>query len=223
MQIYNNLNIIHPNDMSEDDIATISAMDAHPPRTKFKPGDLAYLRSVPQRLAFLKGDRGIPQFWEIRFVVSLWAYELMLAVHSAPYLGFAGALERIHVPPNEYSRPMIYAHGFPHGMNPDSATWFNEPDLRRVKIRQDTQDWRTVLDCARAPFHGIDTDNLCAPFIWDIAPDCYNSGENIGSPFSYEEATMHTASLLGLESALVVPIRPWVHGIDRDHDVFGDE
>jgi len=213
------IQIIDPTCITDEDLELIAAMDAYVPRTKFKRGDLAVLRGIPDMLRIKHEKAGIPQFWQIRFAVSMWSYELMVVLQGTPGLGMDAAISRIQVPPSEYDRPMIYAHAFPHGENPDTAEWFTELELRRVNLRAPTEDWPVLLDYAKAPYAGPDTENLCFPGLFAIAPDYYAHGENIGKPFPCEEATYHTAALLGLESAMSVPIRPGL-ALDRDHDIF---
>lgn len=213
------IQIIDPTCITDEDLEIIAAMDAYKPRTKFKPGDLATLRGIPEMVLIKHGKTGIPQFWQVRFAVSLWTFELMLVLQGTPGLGMDAAISRIQVPPAEYDRAMIYAHAFPHGENPDTAEWFKEPELRRVKLRSSTEEWPVLLDYAKVKYAGPDTDNLCVPWLFDIAPDYYKHGDNIGQPFPCEEATYQTAALLGLESAMSVPLRPGI-ALDRDHDIF---
>jgi len=191
-----------------EDEEILNAMDAYQPKTRFKPGDLARLVDIPMYLQLKR--RPLPQYWQIRFIISTWMYEILGIMQSEYVTGLDHAMSLLErrrgLHPNQYTRPVIYAHGFPHGANPDSATWFSERSLKKVGIRSTTADWEVVLDEAKAPFMGYDTDHLQVPYTFDVAPDLYANGENIGNPFSFEEGAFHTASLLGLEPAMMTPI-----------------
>ncbi len=214
MSLENVLHIIDHRDLTESDLEVMAAMDLYKPRTKFKSGDIAVLRSVPDILRLR--HTYVPRFWQVRFVMSRWTYELILGMQSAAHP--QGIIDSVDIPPNEYCRPVIYAHGFPHGLNPDTATWFGEPDLRRVKLRDSTEGWDRILDAAAAPYLGHDTENLRSTVIPDLAPDQYSSGSNT-SLFPWEEATVHTAALLGLERPLLSRVHH-DYVIDQEHDIF---
>lgn len=197
--------------MEDEDL--IQALDAYPPKTRFKPGDIASIIDAPEYL--LARRRMLPRYWQIRFVVSAWAYELMRLRHNNQGitiygLDHAAALieERRGLLPQRYARPIIYAHGFPHGAYPDTACWFAERCLRKLPLRGPTENWELILDEAKAPFLGYNGELLAAPFTFDIAPDLYSSGENLGSPFIFEETAFHTASLLGMEQRMLSAVDP---------------
>jgi hypothetical protein len=222
------ITIVDPRSMTIADEEMVIAMQEHPPQSRFKAGDLAYLSEVP---AYLRNTRDLlPRVWQVRFVISTWAHEIMRLVHSEEYLmGIDHAhalLERQRLNPASYEKAVIYAHGFPHGMYPDSAAWFPERVLRKVVLRDTNQQWVQILDEAKAPFHGYDGANLLAPYTFDLAPDLYSKGENLGRPFSFEEATVHTAAELGLEEVLFRPVDPYYiqkKAIDPQHDIFKRE
>ncbi len=199
------IRILDPTSVRYQDEELLLAFDEYPPKTKFKPGDLAIIQDVPEYLALRCTD--IPNIWQIRFVISTWMFELMRLVHSDDPVGIDHAVclleERFGLTPERYFRPVIYAHGFPHGLNPDSATWFPERALRRIALRSSNEDWPVILDAARAPLLGYDESRMIAPYNFDVAPDLYANGESLGRPFHFEEAAVHSAALLGLEEALM--------------------
>lgn len=220
-------------DVTEAELGLISAMDEYPPRTKFSPGDLATLRRAPTHLrmrAIKNTDGLVPTFWKIRFVVSRWAYEL----HNLAYMNTMGyeravrvLLEESNLDEKSWRVPMIYAHGYPHGMYPDSAAWLPEYSLKRVSLAEANADWELILDEAKAPFLGYDSGGVGSQILLDYAPDLYSNGENLGAPFSHEEATFQTAAIIGLEEAMVVPQHYASIGdhhplLVPDHDIYDE-
>lgn len=229
------ITIVDPNSLTIADEEMLLAMVEHPPKTDFRPGDLGYLTEAPPYLRNTK--KLIPRMWQVRFIISAWQYELMTLVQSQPTVhGIDHAialLEQQGFAPSKYRRPVLYCHAFPHGLYPDSAAWMPEtvyrdgawrPLLRKVVFREHNQQWQSILDEAKAPFVGYDGSNLMVPYIYDVAPDLYSDGENLGRPFSFEEATVHTAALLGMEEVLFRPVDPYYinndHVVDPAHDIF---
>ena len=217
--------ILDPDSLTMADEEMLAAMAEYVPNTKFKPGDLAYLTEAPPYLRSMR--RLLPRVWQVRFIISKWAHELMQLSHAYSVRGVDHAialLDKQHFDPNKYDQPVLYVHGYPHGLYPDSAAWVPERILRRVTLREQNQAWNTILDEAKAPFVGYDCHHLAAPYIFDQAPDMYSNGENLGKPFSFEEATTHTAALLGMEEVLFKPVDPFQinskRAIDPEHDIF---
>lgn len=213
--------IFDPKAMTEEDEELIVAMDEYPPSTKFRAGDLGYLVRMPQ---YLK-HRTVARVWQVRFIISRWQYELMRLVNTLPVRGIDHAitlLDQQGFMDQEYRKPILYCHAFPHGMNPDSAAWMPETSLRRWSLREYNQEWETILAEAHAPYQGYDTKHLLTPYTYDLAPDLYGNGENLGRPFSFEEATVHTAALLGMEEVMFRP-KPEHYRIDPEHDIFEEE
>lgn len=220
------IQIIDPNSITLADEEMLVAMSEHPPASKFRPGDLGYLTEAPP---YLRNTRKLlPRIWQVRFVISQWQHELMTLVQSQPVVyGIDHAvtlLEQHGFPEAKYRKPMLYCHAFPHGMHPDSAAWMPERVLRKIMFREQNQTWPTILDEAKAPFVGYDPSGLLVPYIYDLAPDLYAEGENLGHPFSFEEATVHTAALLGMEEVLCRPVDPYYINnhvaVDPAHDIF---
>lgn len=215
--------------LSPTDEELIVALDQFSPSTRFKPGDLAALHEIPPFLR-LRYD-AFPRFWKVRFVLSTWAHEMFKFYLERPGLirGFDQAvaiMEANHhqVPISCYRTPMVYAHAYPHGQYPDSAAWLPERCLRKVQLREQNAEWPIILDEAKAPLVGYDLNVITTPFVFDLAPDNYKTGECLGRPFSHEEATFHTACLLGLEELMVRPAGVHEIGdprsIDPDHDIY---
>ncbi len=224
------ISIVDPKEITPEDEELLQAMAQHRPKTKFKPGDLAYLTEIPFQLRRSRG-LALPRIWKVRFAISAWAYELMcVAMEHGGYgtkLGMDRAialLERTHFDESKARNPMLYAHGYPHGIYPSTAAWLPARALRPLTFREPNVAWRTVIEEANAPYYGYDSDKLPIPFYFSVAPDDYSTGQNIGHPFLHEEAVTHAACTLGLEEHLFVPIiigaskkpRP----LDQDHDVF---
>jgi hypothetical protein len=214
------INIIDPRAMTEADANMIAAMAEHPPHTKFKAGDLCYItEATPYQR---HSSRLIPRMWQIRFIISAWQHELMRLVHSHNLGTIQGIdhavalLEQQGFYATKYTRPIMYCHAFPHGIYPDSAAWIHERNLKLIPFRELNQPWTNILDEARAPFMGYDSKGLVAPYTYDLAPDLYKNGENLDRPFSFEEATVHTAALLGLEEIMFRPVDPYYLGPNGD-------
>lgn len=227
--------IIDPGRFSERETELVDALCASAPDTELKRGDLAYLTNCPAhvRRHLEATGRLIPLIWKVRFVVSLWAYEAHNLVQRC---GEEIGLDRLvslldaHAPAalQAPDMPVVYAHGFPHGQWPDSAIWMPGDALRKIAIKDPNVRWPEILDEAGAPFHGYDPSQYRRGFVWQLAPDQYREGENIGKPMFSEEETVHTACLLGMEQlvlgALSEGADPYYVGdpkiIDPDDDIF---
>lgn len=195
--------LLDPAAVTEHDIEIIQALDQYPPQTEYQPGDLFYVRERPSYMNVKYRDPlEMPQMWKVRFVISKWAWYLMSIIETqgtdfvkgpdhAVALVDRAKLKNIH-----YYDPVIYAHAYPHGTNPDSAAWFEERDskgrviMERVYFREVLPAWPVILDEARAQYFPIDPGVSRAPFMWNQAPDLYQDGENIGKPFRHEDATV---------------------------------
>lgn len=220
--------LMDPRFITSQDEELLVALSQHAPKTRFKPGDLAMLDGqVPKKLVVTQ-DR-IPRMWEVRFVVSRWAMEAMLTIHSR--LDVAGIdhlfeIIRSHggLPSHSYKNPVIYAHGYPHGIYPNTAAWLSEWNLKKIAIRDPIVGWHEIVEEAGAPFLGYDTSGLVAPFQFEVAPDKYSVGQNIARPFQHEEPSVHTLCTMGFEDRLFDPIivgqQRKLRKIDEDHDIF---
>jgi hypothetical protein len=220
------IQVVDPKSMTLSDAELITAMSEYTPVTAFRPGDLAYLTEAPPRLRVARN--ALPRMWQIRFVISAWAHEIMRLVHSVDrVMGIdhvISLLESQDMQPDRYRKPIVYAHGFPHGMYPDTTAWFPERVLRKVVLKDSNQPWPAILDEAKAPYLGYNESGLMVPYTFDLAPDLYSNGENLGKPFSFEEATTHTACLLGMEEVLFKPVDPYEinnpFAVDPQSDIF---
>jgi len=223
--------------MTLEDEELLDALNEYQPNTNLKAGDLAYLQRCPPSLKDrlkLQG-RLVPLVWKVRFVVSAWAFNLHNVAHSYPnkIVGIDHAVSLLEqegsLRESQFDHPVIYAHAMPHGLWPDTAHWFPGASLRKVVVRDTNPEWPVVLDEAKAPFVGYDTDRILRPFVWKMAPDLYASGENLGQPLPSEEAAIHTACLLGMETMLLGDLSRGVdpyyvgnpHVVDPHHDLFG--
>jgi len=220
------ITIVDQSSMTMADEEMIVAFGEHMPESKFHPGDLGYLTEATSYLK--QRGKTLPRLWQVRFIISMWQHELMALAHT--HNGLMGIdhahslLQSRGMVEMNYRKPMLYCHAFPHGMYPDTAAWIPERALRKISFREQNQQWQRILDEAKAPFVGYDTSHLMAPYIYDLAPDRYSSGENLGRPFSFEEATVHTAALLGLEEVMFRPVDAYYINsnriIDPQHDIF---
>lgn len=210
-------------------------MAEYPPDTKLKHGDIVFLTHVPPRIREDDwfNEFGVPRYWKVQFVVSMYQYELHVAMQTfmfdsdqaVTYLERTGCLH-----PREYRKPMVYAHGFPHGDNPNTAQWFPERILRRLVLRTADVDWEPTLDEFKTPFEGYASHECRGGFVLDLAPDLYGEDcELIGGPLSHEESTFDTAAKMGLEESMMVKrtARDYekvyrYSDPDHDHDVFVD-
>jgi hypothetical protein len=204
------------------------ALSQYSPRTRFKPGDLAMLDgAVPKKLVVTQEK--IPRVWEVRFVVSRWAMEAMLTIHSKLDVhGIDHLFEIIRshggLPQHTYNSPVIYAHGYPHGIYPNTAAWLSDWNLKKLAIRDPIVGWHEIVEEAGAPFLGYDTSGLVAPFQFEVAPDKYSVGNNLKHPFMHEEPGVHTLCTMGFEEQLFDPIvvgsNRRLKPIAKDHDIF---
>jgi hypothetical protein len=231
------LNIIDPSGLTPSDGEFIDLMLEHQPKTSLKEGDIVKLKEVPPyvRSRLNMQRRLIPVFWKVRFIVSAWAFEVHNLAHHYPdsVAGIDHAVAMLEsqgqLPEDRYTKAVVYAHAMPHGMWPDTAFWFPRRVLKKVTFREMNPGWPTVLDEAKAPFVGYDDEQIARPFIFDMAPDLYGDGENIGKPFEHEEETVHTMCLLGMEPFLLGDyadgVDPYYFSerkplIDPEHDIF---
>ncbi len=229
--------IVDPGGLTEDDAEFLDVMMEYEPETQLSTGDMAYLMECPPhvRSKLKLQDRKVPLMWKVRFIVSAWAFELHNMAHSIPdrLYGVDHAYSVVEsescLDPKRYNNAVIYAHAMPHGLWPDTAFWFPNRCLKKVVVRDPNREWELVLDEAKAPFVGYDTDSFMRPFVWSIAPDLYGDGDNIGKPLQHEEAAIHTACILGMEDLLLGDLSegvdPYYIGaprvLDPEHDIFG--
>lgn len=201
--------IIDPHGFTENDASLVQAMASYAPQCRFQAGDLVMLTEVPGHL--LRRGAVLPRIWKIRFIVTRYAYELMqIAWQHGGNIGMdrgISLLERHRVDSSEYRKPVIFAHGYPHGMWPGTATWLPVRVLMRAPFREDNVQWRQIVESAGADFLGYDPERAQASIGFPVAPDDYSMGQNIGKPFDHEENVTHAACLSGLEEAMMVPIR----------------
>lgn len=178
----------------------------------------------------------VPSTWEIRFVISAWTYELYahIVAEASGATGHIGLLHTIRTSgidedtgnvdelvidrieeefalnsslmSYDYCKPVIYAHGWPHGAYPNTAAWFFNPKLlSKLNLVNPTEHWEPLLDAFKTPFAGYESEHGLG-FVFDIAPDHYAGGVNLKGPLTHEEDAFHTASLLGLEEYVMTPL-----------------
>lgn len=223
------LSILQEEFLTSDDEEVMQALAAYRPRTKIKAGDFVMLEEVP---IWLKNRPIQPRCWKVRFVITVYAYHLMLLVeHYGGKLGLDRAISLLesqpHPAPRDYRKPMVYGHGYPHGEYPDTAAWLPESMLRRTIYTETQMPWQDIVNEAGAEYRGFDTDQFKSRFVLDFAPDNYKQGSNLGRPFRAEEPLVHTLHFLGLGEMLEVPhiigepdrVRP----LDRDHPIYNTE
>lgn len=232
-----NLLILDPGSVTEHDIEMMAALDVHPPESEYKPGDLLKLR-LDQLPAYIPARFGgapnqVPLVWKVRFVISKWAFQVMSLLESSGAQQFVGidnmiaSVERTKLSPHEYTKAILYVHAFPHGLNPDSALFIEERNRKGIRtterfyVREEVPQWPVVLDEARARYIGFDPSESRSSFSWNLAPDLYRDGENIGKPFVHEYATVDTMANNGLERLLFDPrIRSERTPIDPEHPLL---
>jgi hypothetical protein len=214
--------LLDPN--QEPDWDLLSVFDDFTPITRLRRGDLVCLKELSEDSAWapLALADVIPRVWEVRFIASLWARDAMSLLHCMPDVvdgehlrnmllaryGHRGRVGRgaFSLSPAESDRAVVYAHGYPHGMYPNTAAWIPESKLVKLPHRDPIQPWETVVNHAGAEFHGYDGSQLLRPYHFDFAPDDYSHGSNLGHPFEWEEPNVQTLCLLGLEDRLFDPI-----------------
>lgn len=220
------ISIVDKRCLTQNDEELIQAMAQHRPKTKFRPGDIGYLREIPFNLK--RKSNTLPHLWRVRFVITAWAYELMAtAMRFGGNIGMDRAIALLEKSGYDYSqnrKPMIYAHGHPHGTWPNTAAWIPERVLQRMMFNLPNRPWVDEVTDAGAEFYGYDSEKIPTAFTLSLAPDDYSHGSNLGRPFEYEEAITHQMCLSGLEEHLFVPLRaePTKRpaALDPHHDVF---
>lgn len=219
------INILDERALTEFDEELLLAMAEYKPRTKLREGDFVILTEIPE---WLRTKPILPRCWKVRFVVTYWAYDLMkvayqyggaMSVSQAKSMLRQGSLRQRHYDPRT---PMVFGHGYPHGMYPDSAAWLPERALRRTLFRENAMPWWEIVHEAGSQYRGYDEE--LGRFLLDLAPDNYAGGTNIGKPFVKEEPLVDTLHFAGLEELLEIPYVIGEHRrikeIDRDHDIF---
>ena len=196
---------------NEQDAATLSTMKAHAPATRLRAGDLTRLIVVPSTMHTRFGNAGmkIPRVWKIRHVISRWSWEIYRMYKNGEMIygidHAANMLDIEGVAPELYASTLVYAHGYPHGMYPNTASWFQPYMLKKLVIREDNEIWPSILNEADTTFTGYDRGGHLNI---DLAPDLYSLGKNVKRPFGHEEVATHTAAGLGLEELMMVPMAP---------------
>lgn len=184
-----------------DEFEFLDNMQAYPPKTSFKPGDLGMIRR-----RYISGSHeAFPKIWQVRFVVSKYQYQMHEIIHRYPGIGFDHAHDFLPFDDRLFCDPMVYAHAFPHGIYPNTCHWFEGFELKRMMLRAPTEDWEPILDEFETPFLGVDTSGLGASFHLDLAPDRYDIAARRKNPLSFEEGAFHSACLVGLEETMVLP------------------
>lgn len=223
-----NIQVLDEKMLTVDDEELIEAMAMYKPKTMFREGDLAFLLGIPDYYS----DRPfLPRVWKIRFIVSYWAWNLMrLLTDRGGSMTLAQA--KFYMEQNKYlhggkehRKPMIYAHGYPHGMYPDTAAWLPESMLRRTVMTELTQEWRPIVEESDAPFLGYDMDTHNSRFVLDIAPLKYGTGPKRKNPFRAEESLCNDLyKIQGMDQLLEIPMYPneqdRVRRLDPDHDIY---
>jgi hypothetical protein len=109
-------------------------------------------------------------------------------------------------------------------MYPNTAAWLAEWNLKRLVLRDPIQPWRGIVEEAGAQFYGYDSSTLPQPYTFELAPDDYSHGSNLGRPFMHEESNVETLCISGLEDHLFDPIvigrKRKLRRLDQDHDIF---
>lgn len=221
------ISIVDPTGFTENDMELVQAMAMYSPRSTFKAGDLAYITDIPMHIKHR--HRIIPRIWKVRFVISAWAYELCaIAMQHGGNLGMDRAislLEDQKLSREQYRKPVIFAHGYPHGKYPRTAAWLPERTIKKFIYREPNAPWQTIVEEAGAKYIGYDPSRVETSFMFSLAPEDYGSGSNIGRPFQHEEAVTHAMCSSGLEETLFIPIilgeKSKVRDLDPDHDSFG--
>lgn len=198
--------IVDPMAFTPDDEELLALLAEYPPKTKFRRGDIGMLiGDIPTRMRE-KLD-SIPRFWEVKFVISKWAREVMLTLHSRIDIVGPDHLRDIitshgGLPEWRYERPVFYCVGYPHGKNSNTACFIDEANLKRVNYRNPIQEWPDTIQEAGAEFYGYDVEKMVKPYSFAYAPDDYSHGVSLKHPFRHEEATVQTMCVAGLEEHL---------------------
>jgi hypothetical protein len=213
--------------LQDSEVAFLEALDAHKPQSEFRVGDLAIIHKMPSYLRTRDADLA-PCYWQVRMVISLWTYEAWALGNALRLDGrwdeglrhFDGDVYKMlqhfsSIPSYKAKKAVIYAHGFPHGMWPNTAAWFFDGHLTRDFLRSGNEDWELILDEAHTTYVGLAPEAVMNGISLDLAPDLYGSGEKLQRPFSFEESAFHTLSCFGAEEAAVRGINPKIWSPER--------
>lgn len=217
-------------DLSETDNLLIRALSDFAPLTALKNGDLCVVKKLRKDLRVRFRGSGIPMFWKVQFVASraqLELYKGTLAAGRAGLIGLEDLTEDINSSvfngfstEESWLRSYVYAHGFPHGMHPNTASWFEEGALQRVMLEVPDMDWEPVLDEFHTQFRGYELPDFTHVSM-DLAPDLYALGLNLERPLLHEEETFHAGALLGLEEDMATPAEvDQLPELDPEHDIY---
>lgn len=213
--------IVQLRDLDDTELELLAAIDVIPPRTIFKIGDIAHLIHVPPWLHSRTNAEGrLPYIWQIRLIVSKWAYECWCVTNNLRREGVwydavehYGSVAKLlatetRIPTGQRYEPVLYAHGYPHAAWPNTASWFSPRHFVRDYVKSPHENWEVILDAAHTEYMGIHP--LVAPngFAIDLAPDLYAQGQKFSNPFFFEESSFNTLSALGYEEAAVNGIDP---------------
>ncbi len=218
------LTIIDESRLTDYDIGLIDTLGEIAPRTRFQDGDLCTIRPAPhmRRNTVLIGkhhlpetlvtrfmSRGlkIPRVWKIRSIISAWTFDVLSAIQAGEFIYGSDHAHTLLDPQGvkgwEFAQPLIYAHGYPHAMYPNTATYFDPEMLCLLPLREENVVWPEILDEAQTHFVGY---KASGNVVHDLAPNLYGQGVRLKHPFRHEEVGTHTAALLGFEEAMMVPI-----------------
>lgn len=224
------LNILHSEGTTEWDETLLDIMSMYKPRTRFREGDIVMLLEVPRYLALRR--EVIPRLWKIRFIITAWAWDLLghVVTHRgalSPDQAVTMLEAKKDLEDTEWRRPLIFAHGYPHGEYNNSAAWLPESYLKRTIKNEARQAWRPIVEELQAEYRGYDTTSLPTRFYLDLEPNDYKSSRSLHRPLVAEEPVVQALHTSGLGPWLEIPYisneRDKLKAIDPDHDVFSKE
>ncbi len=215
--------------LTPDDEEMMQAMAMYKPRTRFAEGDFVMLMRVPDHL---RAREVLPRCWKIRFIITYWAWNVLrINKQYGGKISYQQAMMMLEDyrqvnGGQEYRKPMIYCHGYPHGMYPQSAAWIPEDCLRRTMFTEFNQSWEEIVDEAQAPYLGYDVEKLRGSRIeFEVAPRNYRDGRNLKHPFRAEEPL--TNQLMGIPHMDEIMETPIINAnphklvqLDEDHDIY---
>ena len=220
------INILSDKPLSMHDELLIQEMTRYRPRTKIKEGDVLYLMAVPPWLWHQRDE--VPRWWKVRFVASYWAYHIMsvatkvgggVTVDHARQL-LRGAANHVR---GNARLPMVFAVPVPHGENANSAVWLPVELLKRTTLYEPNQHWRHIVEEFKTAYRGYELRPDIA-FHFDLEPDDYAKGQNLGRPLRAEEDLVDDMCAQGFETSLHVPYKKHeadkLRAIEEDHDTF---
>lgn len=221
------INVLHSQRLEMGDELLLHEMARYKPDTRLREGDFVLLMARPPWMT----APVVPRTWKVRFVVTLWAWQLMkAATECGGAISLDEAVWLLETASKQTSqranKAMIFATSYPIGKYPKTVQWLPEQLTRRTTFREPTQNWNEIINELGADYRGYEVDDD-RNFVLDLEPNDYNLGKSLDRPLRAEEAMTHDLYLAGLEDWIEFPYEAnepdRLAPLDPEHDIFAKE